>query len=109
MHSFCIRNKTLCNPVDRRQRRRAKQWTVSQSFLPRLINPSEIMFSRGVTEIHHNVGMFDWIMYTCHAPALEDKTDSGINSDITYYFQRAVEMDCFLFALPKKEVAVQNN
>lgn len=38
----------------------------------------------------------------------EDKTDSGINSDFTYYFQRAVEMDCFLFALPKKEVVVQN-
>jgi len=33
----------------------------SQSFLPRLINPSEIMFSRGITEIHHNVAMFD-----CH-------------------------------------------
>lgn len=30
-----------------------------------------------------------------------------INSEITYRFQRAVEMDCFHFALPKKEVLVQ--
>ncbi len=67
------------------------------------------MFSRGVTEIHHNVIMFDkgWSMICLND--LEDKTDSGINSDITYCFQRAAEMDCFLFALPKKEVVVQNN